>query len=224
MYNRALSKPHSKCLFQLICFYWFRVFLENHPFKSPVISLPDVSTLGRKSISEHFPQCVAYRRAEFAPRAEFTLRTMFSTGESLGPWEWWETALRSEATTTVPITTAFRILPHPLRLRLRLHCKTNPLCLVQRSACLAHQNRTIAISSDFRVDRAKSPEISQKEWGFGPRNRNSKSQIDDFPSHPKTAVQHCFLSSWKLLAISGVRDGHRNRKSQRSLRFRCAKN
>ena len=30
---------------------------------------------------------------------------------------------------------------------------------------LAHQNRTIAIASDFRVDGAKSPEIPQKE-GF----------------------------------------------------------
>ena len=28
---------------------------------------------------------------------------------------------------------------------------------------LAHQNRTIAIASDFRVDGAKSPEILQKE-------------------------------------------------------------
>ena len=49
---------------------------------------------------------------------------------------------------------------------------------------LAHQNRTIAIASDFRVDGAKSPEILQKE-GFGLRNRSPKSQIaSDFPSHP----------------------------------------
>ena len=33
-------------------------------------------------------------------------------------------------------------------------------------------------------------------------------------------MQHCFLGN---RAISGVRDGHRNRKSQKSLRFRCAK-
>ena len=31
------------------------------------------------------------------------------------------------------------------------------------------------------------------------------------------------LLSRKIAAISGVRDGHRNRKSQKSLRFRCAK-
>ena len=30
--------------------------------------------------------------------------------------------------------------------------------------CLAHQKRTIAIASDFRVDGAKWPEIPQKEW------------------------------------------------------------
>ena len=32
--------------------------------------------------------------------------------------------------------------------------------------CLAHQNRTIAIASDFRVDGAKSPEILQKKGFF----------------------------------------------------------
>ena len=38
-------------------------------------------------------------------------------------------------------------------------------------------------------------------------------------------MQHCFLLSRKSLRflISGVRDGHRNRKSQKSLRLRCAK-
>ena len=35
-------------------------------------------------------------------------------------------------------------------------------------------------------------------------------------------MQHCFVLSRKSLAISGVR-GHRNCKSQKSLRFRCAK-
>ena len=40
---------------------------------------------------------------------------------------------------------------------------------------LAHQNRTIAIASDFRVDGAKSPEIPEKERGFGLRNRSPKS-------------------------------------------------
>ena len=42
---------------------------------------------------------------------------------------------------------------------------------------LAHQNRTIAIASDFRVDGAKSPEIAQKEGVLGSeiaaRNRKS---------------------------------------------------
>ena len=32
---------------------------------------------------------------------------------------------------------------------------------------LAHQNRTTAIASDFRVDGAKSPEILQKEGVLG---------------------------------------------------------
>ena len=44
-------------------------------------------------------------------------------------------------------------------------------------AVLAHQNRTIAIASDFRVDGAKSPEARQKEGVLGKemaaRNRKS---------------------------------------------------
>ena len=36
-------------------------------------------------------------------------------------------------------------------------------------------------------------------------------------------MQHCFLSCLGNRAISGGRVGHRNRKSQKSLRFRCAK-
>ena len=40
---------------------------------------------------------------------------------------------------------------------------------------LAHQNRTIAIASDFRVDGAKSAEIPQKEAQKSqPRNRKSR--------------------------------------------------
>ena len=54
-----------------------------------------------------------------------------------------------------------------------------------RLSCLAHQNRTIAIASDLRVDGAKSPEIPQQEGVLGLKNRSPKSQIaSDFPSHP----------------------------------------
>ena len=42
-------------------------------------------------------------------------------------------------------------------------CKT----LVLLGSTLAHQNRTIAIASDFRIDGAKSPEILQKEGVLG---------------------------------------------------------
>ena len=63
---------------------------------------------------------------------------------------------------------------------------TAPLTLARHEATTAHQNRTIAISSDFRVDGTTSPEIPQKDrTGFGLRNRSPKSQIaSDFPSHP----------------------------------------
>ena len=95
---------------------------------------------------------------------------------------------------------------------------------VVRTLCsLAHQNCTIAIASNFRVDWAKSPEIPQKEGVLGSEiaAQNRKS----------LATFHCTLKSQcsiafsclRYRAISGVCDGHRNRKSQTSLRFRCTK-
>ena len=84
-------------------------------------------------------------------------------------------------------------------------------------------NRTIAIASDFHVDGAKSPEIPQKEGVLGSeiaaRNRRSLATFH------RTLKSQCIIAVSCLgnRAISGVRDGHRNRKSQKSLRFRCAK-
>ena len=78
---------------------------------------------------------------------------------------------------------------------------------------LAHQNRTIAIASDVRVDGVKSPEIPQKE-GVSGSEIAAIFAICDCDAHRRPQ---------KSLAISGVCDGHRNRKSQKSLRFRCAK-
>ena len=88
---------------------------------------------------------------------------------------------------------------------------------------LAHQNRTIGIASDFRVDGAKSPEIPQKEGVSGSeiaaRNRGSLATFH------RTLNRNASLLSLvsEIAAISGVHDGHRNHKSQKSLRFRCAK-
>ena len=86
---------------------------------------------------------------------------------------------------------------------------------------LAHQNRTIA--SDLRVDGAKSAEIPQKEGVLGSeivaRNRRSLATFH------RTLKSQCIIAVSCLgnRAISGVHGGHRNRKSQKSLRFRCAK-
>ena len=93
----------------------------------------------------------------------------------------------------------------------------------ERRRDLAHQNRTIAIASDFRVDGAKSPEIPQKEEVLGSEiaTRNRKS----LATFHRTLKSQCSIafSCLRNRAISGVRVGHRNRKSQKSLRFRCAK-
>ena len=78
---------------------------------------------------------------------------------------------------------------------------------------LAHQNRRIAIASDFRVDGAKSPEILQTEEVLGSeiaaRNRKSLATFHH------TLKSQCSIAFSCLgnRAISGVRDGHRNRKS-----------
>ena len=88
---------------------------------------------------------------------------------------------------------------------------------------LAHQNRTIAIASDCRVDGAKSPEIPQKEGVSGSeiaaRNRRSLATFHRALKSQCSIALSCLGNR----AISEVRDGHRNRKSQKSLRFRCAK-
>ena len=69
--------------------------------------------------------------------------------------------------------------------------KTTPNSLF----ALAHQNRTIAIASDFRVDGAKSPEIPQNEGVLG-------SEI--------AARNHKSLATF-----------HRTLKSQCSIAFSC---
>ena len=98
------------------------------------------------------------------------------------------------------------------------------LCFhLQYDKNLAHQNRTIAIASDLRVDGAKSPEIPQKEGVLGSeiaaRNRRSLATFHRILKSQCIIAVSCLGNR----AISGVRDGHRNRKSQQSLRFWCAK-
>ena len=47
-----------------------------------------------------------------------------------------------------------------------MHAEDLVFCL-RRKKNLVHQNRTIAIASDFRVDGAKSPQIPQKKGVLG---------------------------------------------------------
>ena len=87
---------------------------------------------------------------------------------------------------------------------------------------LLNQNRTIAIASDFRVDGAKSPAIPQKAGVLSSeiavRNRKSLATFHRTLKSQRGIAFSCLGNR----AISGVRDGHRNRRSQKSLRFRCA--
>ena len=80
-------------------------------------------------------------------------------------------------------------------------------------------NRNIA--SDFRVDGAKSPEIPQKEGVLGSeiaaRNRKSLATFH------RTLKSQCSIALPCLENCCDFWVGHRNRKSQKSLRFRCAK-
>ena len=82
------------------------------------------------------------------------------------------------------------------------------------------QSQSLVISALIEPNRQKSC----RKKGFCLRNRNSKSQIaSDFPWQPYIVMHHCFVLSRKSLAIYGVRDGRRYCKSQKLLRFRCAK-
>ena len=85
--------------------------------------------------------------------------------------------------------------------------------------CLAHQNRTIAIASDFRVDGAKSPEIPQKEGVLGSdiaaRNRKSLATFH------RTLKSQCSIA---LSCLANRCDFSGYEKSARSfLEFSCIK-
>ena len=84
---------------------------------------------------------------------------------------------------------------------------------------LAHQNRTITIASDFRVDGAKSPAIPQKEWVSGSeiaaRNRKSLATFH------RNAALLCLVSEIACDFCGSWRASQW--LSQKSLRFRCAK-
>ena len=73
---------------------------------------------------------------------------------------------------------------------------------------LAHQNRTIAIASDFRVDGAKSPETERR--GFGLRNRSPKSQIARLSVALLNRNAALLSLVSEIAAISGVHDAHHN--------------
>ena len=64
---------------------------------------------------------------------------------------------------------------------------------------LAHQNHTIAIASNFRVDGAKSPEILQKEGVLGSdiAARNRKS-LATFHRTLKSQCSIAFLKNAKF--------------------------
>ena len=61
---------------------------------------------------------------------------------------------------------------------------------------LAHQNRTIAIASDFRVDGAESPEIPQKEGALGQKLQIAKKL-------PLLADYFALFRTLRLLPFSG---------------------
>ena len=66
--------------------------------------------------------------------------------------------------------------------------------------------------------RLKHPRLAALEGQeIAARNRRSLATFH------RTLKSQCIICCLGNRAISGVRDGHRNGKSQRSLRFRCAK-
>ena len=94
------------------------------------------------------------------------------------------------------------------------------LTLPTKSGCTSDIPRQ---ALEFFQDLGPSPEIPQKEGVLGSEiaARNRKS-LATFHRTLKSQCSTAF-SCLGNRSISGVRDGHRNRKSQKSLRFRCAK-
>ena len=88
---------------------------------------------------------------------------------------------------------------------------------------LSAPNRTIAIASAFRVDGATSPEIPQKEEVWVQKSQPEIANRQRLSIAPLNRNAALLSLVSEIATISGVRDGHRNRKSQKSLRFRCAK-
>ena len=80
-----------------------------------------------------------------------------------------------------------------------------PRLWVLSLAALAHQNRTIAIASDFRVDGAKSPESRKKEEGLGSeiaaRNRQS---LATFHSTLKLQCSIAFSCQSQIAFIAAI--------------------
>ena len=87
---------------------------------------------------------------------------------------------------------------------------------------LDRQNCTIVTASDFRVERAESPEFPLQKWVCARNSQLSKSQRSRFSIAPlnRSAALPCLVSEIAKV-IAGVRDGHRNRMSQQALWFRC---
>ena len=81
-------------------------------------------------------------------------------------------------------------------------------------------SQSLAISALSQPNRQKSCR-KNGFWGSAIAAPNRKS----LATFHRTLESQCSiaLSSVRNRAISGVRNGHRNRKSQKSLRFRCAK-
>ena len=82
---------------------------------------------------------------------------------------------------------------------------------------LAHQNLTIAIASDFRVDGAKSPEILQKEEVLGSEiaARNRKS-LATFHRTLKSQCSIAFSCLGNRCNFSGPRWAPQSKKSQKN--------
>ena len=91
-------------------------------------------------------------------------------------------------------------------------------CEYRSTVDLAHQNRTIAIASDFRVDGAKSPEIPQKEGVLGSEiaTRNRKSLATFHRTLKSQCTLLCLVSEFARFLGSAMGIAIANRKSQKN--------
>ena len=121
-------------------------------------------------------------------------------------------------TGTAPGGARTNIMPNKIRSEPQKHCgpALRRLLYFQESNKQNQTRQTYSIADNIHTDTQMFPHNAHTTSHRESRCPGEPTRRGLGQSSPLSPVS-------AIAAISGVRDGHRNRKSQKSLRFRCAK-